>query len=171
VPASSGRPVCGRTRQRAKPRYPQSRGRAHGPERAPSSMRSPQHKPLTAWEMCCRLSHLPSIDGRACSSWWTTRVPSQLVEPRCCCGFAPVDFAANARRASAIAAGDRFWGQVPAVPGVSRALRGRGERNSENAVVQGIRGGRPVSGDCQGPPETSMVRRGSTVRVRQRALQ
>jgi hypothetical protein len=37
--------------------------------------------------------------------------------------------------------------------------------------MQEERRGEPTSCEARGPPETSMVRRGSTVRVRQRALQ
>jgi hypothetical protein len=51
-----------------------------------------------------------------------------------------------ARRASTDYAGDRFWGQVRGLPGCSRALRGKGERDRENPVVQRIRGGKPIPG-------------------------
>jgi hypothetical protein len=54
---------------------------------------------------------------------------------------------ANVRRASTIAAGDRFWGQVREFPESARAPRGRGESDRQNGVAQGIRGAKPISGD------------------------
>jgi hypothetical protein len=68
-------------------------------------------------------------------------------------------------------AGVRSWGQVRGSSGGLRAVRGRGAAGTESTGVAGK--------TCKQalllclPPErqTSMVRRGSTVRVRQRALQ
>lgn len=73
------------------------------------------------------------------------------------------------RRCPALADGDRFWGQVGAFPGSFLELRARGDDGRQSGVDAGKTSGEPIFCDAQAPPETSMVRRGSTVRVRQRA--
>jgi hypothetical protein len=57
------------------------------------------------------------------------------------------------RRASTIADGDRFWGQARGFPGSARAPRGRDERYRKDGVVQGIQGGKPISGISQTLPK------------------
>ena len=74
------------------------------------------------------------------------------------------------RRCPAIDDGDRFRGQVRAFSGSFREPRGRGDDGTRNGVDAGRTRRGADSLLPGGPPETSMVRRGSTVRVRQRAL-
>src|SRR5437762_2178588 len=61
--------------------------------------------------------------------------------------------------------GDRF----KASRGGSRRFEERARRTEELAVLQGKRASKRSCWPCSRGPESSMVRRGSTVRVRQRA--
>jgi hypothetical protein len=67
--------------------------------------------------------------------------------------------------------GDGFWGQVRGFSGRLRALGGRGASDRRNGVVAGKRRSKRCSSIPLPQRESSVVRRGSSVRVRQRALQ
>ena len=67
--------------------------------------------------------------------------------------------------------GVRFWGQVRGSPGRLRILQGKGATSGETSQIAGkARYQAPFPGHIAAG-ESSMVRRGSTVRVRQRASQ
>jgi hypothetical protein len=66
--------------------------------------------------------------------------------------------------------GDRFWGQVQGPSGRLKALRGRGAAGKRTSRVAGKALQQALFISRVAEARTSMVRRGSTVRVRQRAL-
>ncbi len=65
--------------------------------------------------------------------------------------------------------GDRFWGQIRGSSGRFRALRERGRRTDEQLSLRGKALYKRESSARHPKRKSSMVRRGSTVRVRQRA--
>jgi hypothetical protein len=66
--------------------------------------------------------------------------------------------------------GARFWGQVRGLSGLLRALEGKGAASGETGQMQGKGSTKRGFPDQITASESSMVRRGSAVRVRQRAL-
>src|SRR5439155_3152847 len=66
--------------------------------------------------------------------------------------------------------GDRFWGQISGSPGSLRGLEAHRGGSAESLHLQGTR---RVEATCTGVPprhEVSIQRKGSKVRVRQKAL-
>ena len=62
--------------------------------------------------------------------------------------------------------GDRFWGQVRVVSRLFRESQGGDRNGARTGLDTGKQGGKRASADSPRHQETSMVRRGSTVRVR-----
>jgi hypothetical protein len=70
-----------------------------------------------------------------------------------------------------LGSGDRYWGQVRGFSGRLKALRGRDASDRRSGVVAGKTPQQALFLSPLLRRESSMVRRGSTVRVRQRAYQ
>jgi hypothetical protein len=96
------------------------------------------------------------------------RPPRELASTTCFPGTEPLHTCLTATPRSRF--GDKFWGQVSDVPGSLRSSRGG---SSSPARIEGLAGKARCKGDSESTLSlraVSMVRRGSTVRVRQRAL-